>query len=767
MWVAGQWFGAPLVARIAAEVQADATLSRRALARRVCEWLDWRAPTGRLREMSGRKALVELQRRGVVVLPARAPVATPRGPARASAPPEIAEVHGPLVELGEVTVVPVGHRDSAAARVWTALMRTYHPHGAGPLCGAQMRYLVHSARFGWLGALGFSAAARRLKARDAWIGWTEAAHRAHLEQVVCNSRFLLAPSVRVPHLASHVLAKSARRLPQDWQRRYGYAPVLVETFVDGTRWPGTCYRAANWVRVGTTAGRRDGYRNGTRSTGPKAIFVYPLARDWRARLCAVPPAPVRRPPALGPEAGWVEEEFAGACVYDARLRRRLYRLAEAFAAQPGTRIPQACGGTLAASKAAYRFFANPRMDLQTLLAGHVAATAERLAAQAVVLAVQDTTTLNYTAHPATEGLGPINTRKDQGVGLVLHSTLAFTAQGTPLGLLDVQCWARDPAQAGIKRARRNELPVEAKESVKWLHSYRATAAVQALAPQTLLVSVGDREADLHELFWEAQQMAAGPKLLVRAERSRRRQVHGPTAEEHEDLWEKLAAQPIVGDQTLAIPRQGSRLARTATLAVRYAAVTLRPPKRSTAQAVAAWAVYVREMDPPAGTAGLEWMLLTTVPVETVEQAFERLQWYARRWGIEVFHRVLKSGCRIEDRQLQTGDSLQACLALDLVVAWRIYWLVKQGRETPTAPCTVLLEADEWRALYATVRQADPPATPLALRAAVRMIAALGGFIGRPRDEPGTITVWRGLARLDAIVLGFRAARRLYAARDGP
>jgi hypothetical protein len=769
MWLSGQWFGAEVVARIAAAVQADPAISRRALSRRVCEWLDWRAPDGRLRQMSCRKALVELHRRGGVELPAGEPMR--RGAARPAptrARPAVAEVRGRLDDLGEVSVVPVGSRSSAASRLWTELMQAYHYLGAGPLCGAQLRYLVRSATYGWLGALSFSAAAGRLKPRDTWIGWSERARRANLDKVVCNSRFVLAPSVQVPNLASHVLALSVRRVAQDWRARYGYEPVLVETFVDGQRFAGTCYRAANWAWVGRTAGRADGYRNGTRSTGPKEIYVFPLRADWQRILCEEPPDPLRLRPARRSDAEWVEEEFAGARLYDARLRRRLYGLAQDFFAQPGVLVPQACSGSRAKSKAAYRFFDNVRVDMRSLLTGHVEATAQRMQQHGVVLAVQDTTTLNYTAHPATDGLGPINTTKDHGVGLILHDTLAFTVEGTPLGVVDAQCWARDAEQARTKRAQRNQLPLEAKESVKWLRSYRAAAAVQRLCPATLVVSVGDREADLHELFWEAQQTAAGPKLLVRAERTRQRLVESALAEEHEYLWAKLAAAPVAGQQALAIPRQGARPARTATLEVRYAAVTLRPPTRSQAAAVAAWAVYAREVAPPPEvTAPLEWMLLTTVAVETFAQALERLQWYTRRWGIEVYHRVLKSGCRIEDRQLGSADSLESCLAIDLVVAWRIFWLVRQGRETPNVRCDVVLAEDEWKTLYAVVRHAAP-ATPPPLREAVRMIAALGGFLGRRRDgEPGTITVWRGIERLDNMVIGYRAAVQLYESRAGP
>jgi len=357
---------------------------------------------------------------------------------------------------------------------------------------------------------------------------------------------------------------------------------------------------------------------------------------------------------------------------------------------------------------------------------------------------------------APEGLGPINTTKDHGVGLVVHDTMAFSTEGTPLGLLDVQCWARDAEEAG-KSKKRHRLPIEEKESAKWLRSYRAVAEVQALCPRTQLVSVGDREADIHELFLEAQQLKGGPKLLVRAEQSRNRKV----VEEDEAalLWERMSAEPVAGYLDLQIPRKGSRAARKAFLEVRHARVTLRPPQGKKLDPVEAWAVFAQEVyHGPEVTSPLEWMLLTTVPVASFEDATERLRWYSRRWGIEVYHRVIKSGCRIEDRQLGEAGRIESCLAIDLVVAWRVFWLVRQGRETPAVPCDVFFEADEWQVLWAVVRKEPPPKEPPALRDAVRMVAKLGGFLGRKCDgEPGTTTMWRGLERLDGMVIGYRIA----------
>jgi hypothetical protein len=765
MRLCGQRFGPELVDRISARIEAEPAMSRRALSRQVCEWLNWRAPNGKLREVSCRKALLRLHRGGHVRLPEprRVPGFT-AGPAERKLPPVVSKVRCSLAELGGVEVVPVSSRYSEASDIWNGLLDGYHYLGRGPLCGAQIRYLVRSPEHGWLGGLSFSAATWRLKRREEWIGWSEGSRRANLEKVVCNSRFLILPTVEVRNLASRVLSLSLARLGEDWRARYGYEPVLCETFVDGQRFAGTCYQAANWIWIGKTADSNGGYENGKVSTGTKEIYVYPLRRHWRKTLCREPKRPLSLESVVESPADWAEEEFGSVELYDERLSVRLQALARDFFAQPGVLVPQACGGSKAKTKAAYRFFDNKRVEMKQLLKGHVESTAKRVREHEVVLAVQDTSTLNYTAHPSTEDLGPINTKKDSATGLILHDTMAFSLHGTPLGLLDVQCWARDAKEAG-KRALRHALAIEEKESFKWLESYRAVAEVQRLCPDTMLVSVGDRESDIHELFHEAAQTESGPKLLVRAERSRKRKLES----EQLGLWEKMAAEPVAGHQELLVPRSGSRPKRTANLEVRHAQVSLRSPKRSALPAVEMWAVYALEVDyDPSVKSPLEWMLLTSVEVSNFGQATEQLHWYTLRWGIEVYHRTLKSGCRIQDRQLNNADRLESCLAIDLVVAWRIYRLAKEGRETPNIPCDVFLSESQWQVLCAVTRQAPPPPEPPPLREAVRMIAGLGGFLGRKGDgEPGTTTLWRGHERLEAMAVAWELAHRLQRARDGP
>lgn len=750
MLVAGREFSEEIIERIRLRVQEDAGVTRTGLSREVCTWLDWRGIDGRLKDMSCRVALLKLARRGIIELPeSQGLPGERRTQADEQHDTSWAVVESTFAELGRVWLVPVDSGQAMLSKQWWSMMQTHHPLGAGPLCGAQLRYLVASES-GLLGGLSFSAAAWRLSERDRWIGWDDASRGARLPKVVANSRFLILPTVKVPHLASHVLSLALSRLAADWQARYGVRPVLVETFVDGTRYRGTCYRAANWIALGQTRGRGRQDRAHHAKGAPKDIWVYPLRPDWRVQLCA---AGETLPALRRPAQDWAEEEFGG-CALDARLKKRLLMLARDFCARPTANVPQACGSR-AKTKAAYRFLDHDDTSMDTLLQPHYQASEARLAEESVVLAVQDTTSLDYTTQAAIQGTGPIGSWVNGPQGLHLHSTLAFSTQGTPLGFLDVQCWARDRQDFG-KKARRRQLPIEEKESFKWLKSYRAVAAVQARLPKTVLVSVGDREADVYELFREAAADPHGPKLLIRAEHNRQLQ------NEQARLFETLQEQPIAGIQVLEIPRQGSRRAREARMAIRFAQVSLLPPARNHAHepAIAVWAVFAQEQNAPAQVKPLQWLLLTTLAVSSCEQAIEKLMWYTRRWGIEVLHRTLKSGCRIEQRQLAQADRLEACLAIDLVVAWRIYHLSKLGREVPQAPCTVCFEEAQWKALMVfTTKNPVPPLEPPTLREAIHRVAALGGFLGRKGDgEPGTQTLWLGIQRLDDIVAMWQVMR---------
>jgi hypothetical protein len=754
--VCGRLFPHEVLERINAAVRDHPKWSRADLARRVCDWLDWRAANGKRKEMSCRVALVRLAERGMIRLPAPRHRVRFGGHSFAQTRLNVpASLEGSVKDLRKLELVLVNAKDRELDLQWKKLVATHHYLGYRPLCGAQLRYLI-GCEHGWVGALGFSAAALHLKARERWIGWSHAARQTHLRHVVANSRFVIARGVRVANLASKVLAMAEKRLPQDWQQAYGYRPLLLETYVESKRFQATSYRAANWIYVGRTRGRGRQDRSHQHHKPIKDIYLYPLQPDCQHRLCEEPgparrsPTPCAKPPK--PPRDWAEEEFGATRLRDRRHQKRLFTVARDFYAQPQANIPQACGSR-AKTKAAYRLFKHKAVSMNALLSSHYQSTMERIAREKieVVLAVQDTTSFNYDTHQDMEGLGPINTRVQGAQGILLHDTMAYTTEGTALGLVDVQVWARDPQEFG-KRATRYQRPIEEKESVKWLRSFRAAARLQRqLGAATVVVSVGDREADVYELFALALSDAAHPKLLVRAERDRR------VTDQSECLWEYMESQPVAGQRSLYIPKRKRRAARDAVLNIRFAPVELRAPKlKRSLGALRLWAVYVTEVNPPSEKDAVEWMLLTTLEVNYFEQALEKVEWYKRRWGIEEYHRTIKSGCRIEDRQLGDRTVWENCLAIDLVVAWRIEHIKRLARETPQAPCTVAFEEHEWQALLAFKRPDQPlPSTPPSVREITRLTAELGGFLGRKGDgEPGSITLWRGLQRLHDIASAF-------------
>jgi len=739
-----------IIARVQGMIDENPGLSRVALSRRICEELKWRSRNGRLKEVNCRKVLSRLNREGKIRLPEAKKFEgrrKPRVDLECVSPEAVRS--GVLKDFQPVELIVVGSADSEGSRSWNDLMDRYHDLGSGPLCGAQLRYLMRSDKYGWIGGLSFSGAAWSIQARDRWIGWSREIREKNLNQVVANSRFLIVPQWRVPHLASHVLGLAMKRLRADWRGRYGYEPVLSETFVEKERFEGTCYRAANWIEVGQTQGRgRQDRVHGHRSS-IKRIFVYPLDAQARERLCEGMVSPRVPVPKREPQ-DWAEAEFGSVDLSDRRLNRRLLEIARDFYARPQAQIPQACQSR-AKTKAAYRFFKHPNTNMDDLLEPHRQSSYQRIAEKKIALCPQDTTSLNYSTHPATENLGPIGSKQDGIIGLIVHDTMAFTVEGTPLGLVDVQCWARDAEEFG-KKHQRKQRTIEEKESYKWLRSFQSVAQAQRHCPNTMLVSMGDREADIYELFHLALQDPHGPKLLVRAEQDRL------VEDSQGHLWSTVASQPVAGVQEIHVPRRGPAPARRARLEVRFAEVTLKPPQdKSKYGLLKLWAVLAQETDVPEGISPLSWMLLTTCRVASFDDATEKLAWYTKRWGIEIYHKTLKSGCRIEQRQLGDADSIEACLAIDMVVAWRVYHLTKLGRETPDVPCTVFCEEDEWKALATFItKRPVVDGTPPTLRQYTRMLASLGGFLGRKTDgEPGTKAIWLGQQRLDDFKLAWK------------
>jgi hypothetical protein len=707
-----------VIRRLLAE---DAQASRSSLAKATCAHFGFLDARGRAQTAGCIKALRELQRSGHFELPAPGPsgsgkVKTAR---RLGQPvPEPQDVPALAGDVRALALLKVETLEQM--RLWNEMMACDHPQGAGPLVGAQMRYLIASEH-GWLGGLGFAAAALNLADRDRWIGWDIASRRKHLHRVVGMSRFLIRRSVRCQNLASRVLGMALRRLEGDYELQYGYRPWLVESFVDTEQFLGTCYQAANWVAIGHSQGRGRQDRTHQAAKSVKAIYVYALAPDFRGRMGVAEPTglvPLEVGQGLdGPE--WAQHEFGGAELGDQRLNERLVNSARALGAYPGRAFCGVAQGDIAAVKGYYRLIDKPddgAVTPQAMLAPHRLRTLQRMKTQRTVLCIQDGSDLNYTNLVQCQGLGSLGTNQTgaRSAGLHLHSTLAVTTEGLPLGVLGAHCEAPQ-ARCGDDR-HSAAIPIEDKKSFVWIEAVRECEHIAAELPDTRLVCVMDREADFFELFDE-QRRRRKVDLLIRAKHDRLTQ--GPLT-----LFDKVRSSPVKSRLAIAVPRQSTRAKkskqkarvghprRTAQLQLRYREVELPAPKHHPGKSpIRLWVVHVREVRPPRGVTPLEWFLLSTREITTVEQAQQCLRWYCLRWRIEDWHRVLKSGCRVETLQHKTAARLKRAIAFNLVIAWRIMLLTLLGRHSPELPADILFSELEIEVLQAYAKKTQPLGPP--------------------------------------------------------
>lgn len=443
------------------------------------------------------------------------------------------------------------------------------------------------------------------------------------------------------------------------------------------------------------------------------------------------------------KTNFTDEGFLMLDLKDRRLNKRLEKVAEDIFDQPQASINQACNGW-ADTKAAYRLFDNEKISEKEILTAHQHNTIQRFKGQKTVLAVQDTTFLNYTHHSKKQGIGPIGTKNQEHLlGLLAHTTLALTVEGLPLGILTQDIWARNKEEAG-KRYRRKELHIEEKESYKWLKALEQSAK---LTPKnTSIVTICDREADIYEFFAKAFSMQE--KVLVRAARNRR------IEQEVRKLFDFLKQEPVLGKVKVRIPKKNNNPQREAALEVRSSKVKLKAPSQAKITKPASImldAILVKETK-KKGVESLEWLLLTNVEVNTFDDALERIAWYQKRWSIEVFHKILKSGLKVEDCRLQKSKRLLPFLTLSSIIAYRLFWITKVNRSQPNEPCTTVLAKHEWKALYCTIHKTrNLPQKVPSVKDAVRWIGQLGGFLGRKGDkEPGITVIWRGWQRLTDI-----------------
>jgi hypothetical protein len=458
-------------------------------------------------------------------------------------------------------------------------------------------------------------------------------------------------------------------------------------------------------------------------------------------------------------ATWVQEEMQDLDLNDERLNRRLEQLLSDLGDGPALSIPAACGGYNEMT-AAYRFFDNDKASFEGILTPHRKCTLQRAQNEKVVLLAADTSELDLTRPgQQVEDAGPLGT--EARFGLHLHLMEAFTADGTPLGEVWSHVWARDekslqiPQQA--KRKKRKQAPIEQKESFRWLQGLREARVFAQQCPGTTCVYVADSEADIYELYAEDRGETNPIHWVIRLCQNRALATEGCL------IREQVSASPVLFSKEISVrgreakvsceerQRRQPRKARKAVVEVRAATMTLRPPDRAGQKLpeVTVNVVLVSEVNPPSDDVAVEWLLITTLPIETVEQVQTVIGYYTVRWMIEIVFRILKSGCRVEKRRFETAKRVMACLAVYLIVTWRTLFVCRQSRSCPDMNCEALFEPSEWKSVWMAVKREKPPKKPPRLAEIVRLIAQLGGYVNRPNreDPPGPQTVWIGLQRM--------------------
>jgi len=460
---------------------------------------------------------------------------------------------------------------------------------------------------------------------------------------------------------------------------------------------------------------------------------------------------------------WVLDEMKSADLRDKRLNDRLREVLSQLGGHPSASIPAACGGHTEMT-AAYRFFDNDGATFEAILQPHIDATRQRIASRRVVLVVQDTSEIDVTRpEQQVAGAGLL----DGGArwGTFLHPLHAFTPDGTPLGTLCARTWVRDEGDqrcASMSRARRAVTPIEEKESHRWVETFRQAGEEAQRCSSTQLVCLADSEADIYELLAEATTEPCHLDWIIRAcqNRALSRDNGQETAEKH--VREQVRTQPVLFTHTIQVRgrkakigcetqgRKQSRESRQAQMEVRTARVTLRPPWRADRKmpAITTNVVLVSEVDPPENDVPVEWLLLTNLPLDKTDQVRNVIQYYCVRWMIEVFFRVLKSGCRVEDRRFENIDRLLPCLAVYLIVAWRTLYVCRLGRSCPDVSCESVFESAEWKSVWTVAKRTRPPSEPPRLGEMVRLVAQLGGYVKRKHnDPPGPQTTWVGMQRM--------------------
>ena len=433
---------------------------------------------------------------------------------------------------------------------------------------------------------------------------------------------------------------------------------------------------------------------------------------------------------------------------DKRLGKRFSKLLYQLSSNISGSIMAACM-CFHQAKAAYRFTANDNISHNDILKQTHIITVKNIcqAMPPVVLLIQDTTEANYSSLKDTEGLGLICAHR-KSMGLMIHSTIAVGEDDTVYGILAQNVWARRVENRG-KSVRRDSLPIEEKESYKWLEGMENAKA--PFPKETMAVHICDREADIYELFSKAKN--DDEYYLCRRRHNRTIQDE----DEFNKIDEYLRSQPVAGTISVHVPRDShtKRKERIAELEIRFGKCLIKKPSKTSShhETIEVYLISANELNVPEGAPGITWELITNVPTNTFEEAERAIKWYTKRWKIETFHRVLKEGCKIEELQISTAEKLSKLIAIYSIISMQIMYLGYISRALPDGSCELILSEEEWQILYRVANKTrEVPESAPTTREAVVMIAKLGGFLGRKSDgDPGVKVMWRGLTKFQIIL----------------
>lgn len=463
-------------------------------------------------------------------------------------------------------------------------------------------------------------------------------------------------------------------------------------------------------------------------------------------------------PATSGAAEALDKELAGCRFCDPRLGRRFRKLVGQLAGRLGQTIPLACQDW-SNTKAAYRFLSNGRVNEMAILAGHFQATRDRLAAtDGPILMLHDTTEFSYTRE-SKQAIGILYRtcgRKDQEgrprlhtvCGVLMHSSLAVTAEGLPLGLAAIKFWTRSKfkgTNALKRKVNPTRVPIEAKESMRWLENLEQSTKL--LDEPSRCIHIGDRESDIYELFCAAQE--SGTQFLVRT------CVDRLAGDGRHTIAAAMRRVRVKAVHQVEV-RDAKGTVSQATVKVKYHRLRVHPPigKQKEYPPLMLTVIYAQESSTPRHREKIDWKLITNLPVRSRKDAVEKLTWYAMRWRIETFHKILKSGCRAEASKLRTAERIVKLIAMFCILSWRIFWMTMMNRVAPAAPPLVALTSVETH-LLDRLLPAVPKRRKATLSTYLIKIARLGGYLARTKDSPpGNMVMWRGLSRLTDIEIGF-------------